>query len=60
MESKLKDLFPMMPVVNIRVSEHTKEILFLLCVFCVVMFIKTFSHTLMYWKIANLSLWQCG
>lgn len=39
MESKLKELFPTMPVVNIRVSDDTVEILFLLCVFCVEMFI---------------------
>jgi hypothetical protein len=44
-ESKLKELFPTMPVVNIRVSANTMEILFLLCVFCVVMFI---SHLIMY------------
>jgi len=40
MESKLKELFPIMPVVNIRVSGHTMEILFLLCVFFVEMFIE--------------------
>jgi len=38
MESKLKELFPFMPVVNIRVSDHTMEILFLLFVFFVEMF----------------------
>jgi dynein heavy chain len=39
MESKLKELFPSLPVVNIRVSDHTTEILFVLYVFCVEMLI---------------------
>lgn len=60
MESKLKELFPIMPVVNIRVSGHTMEILFLLCVFFCRDVCGTFGQTLMNWKIANLSLWQCG
>jgi hypothetical protein len=56
MESKLKDLFPMMPVVNIRVSGHTKDILFLLCVFCVEMYINTFIHRC----TGKLVIYHCG
>lgn len=59
MESKLKELFPIMPVVNIRVSGHSMEILFLLCLFCRDVHC-TVGQTLMNCKIANLSLWQCG
>lgn len=51
-ESRLKELFPTMPVVNIRVSDNFNNALFMQRIFCVEEFYCILAHKCLCQKIS--------
>jgi hypothetical protein len=59
-ESRLKELFPAMPVVNIRVSDSVKDSLLMQRIFCLEVFYCILAHKCLCQKIYYTLHWQCG